>query len=580
VISAIVYGRNDNYSYALDRRTALGLNQLALQLEQGRDEIIFVDYNTDNDLPTHPEALADTLTSTAVELVRVIRVRPEVHASLTRPGPPVREAVCRNIALRRVKSTSEWVLSTNPDCLLISRTDEKLGDLVKSLPEGYFGLPRFELPRLMWEQLPRTDPIAAANQALSFAQNFALNEVVSHYLPEIGYDAPGDFQLAKTSVLSEICGFDEDMSWGWHVDSNMNARLGLLYGHLMNFNEASGGDLGLYHTEHSRRISPKHASGRAEDSEEEFVKQVEQTVPRGQAENWGFPDETFEEFLLSKPPAKRIIYDTTRTSKRSEPVSFIYGPETFGLLPEAPEDHVVAFLIDQFAFMAPGSKVACVGEIDAANRRLLDRLRMAQLPVTLLEGGDLEAVVRDANAVCLFAPNPLAETRAPDYEKAFCEIISQESKNLGEGLPARRIVSVNTPHSQFEAPFLEFFDCAMTPVASRVRFGEIKKNLLGRKVLTDLFEEGPAGNLVSGRLTTQLGEEGYFAMVRTWLAPGAWRLDYEMDLGLSTRGTLVPYTAFAGSRQHNWHNNTLMLCTQYVSVQFTRRLDAISWRTS
>ena len=65
MLSAIVYGRNDGYSYELNRRTALGLNQLAQQLIVGRDEIMFVDYNTDNDLPTHPEAIADTLTDRA-----------------------------------------------------------------------------------------------------------------------------------------------------------------------------------------------------------------------------------------------------------------------------------------------------------------------------------------------------------------------------------------------------------------------------------------------------------------------------------------------------------------------------------
>ena len=91
MITAIVYGRNDSYSYELNRRTALGLNQLARQLDPARDEIVFVDYNTDNDLPTHAEAIADTLTPDAIRLIRVIRVRPDAHDA-ARPGPPVREA--------------------------------------------------------------------------------------------------------------------------------------------------------------------------------------------------------------------------------------------------------------------------------------------------------------------------------------------------------------------------------------------------------------------------------------------------------------------------------------------------------
>ena len=93
MISALVYGRNDGYSYEVNRRTALGLNQLAEQLAPGRDEIVFVDYNTDNDLPTFPETIADTLTARAVGLIRVIRVRPGFHASQPAEGPPVRAAM-------------------------------------------------------------------------------------------------------------------------------------------------------------------------------------------------------------------------------------------------------------------------------------------------------------------------------------------------------------------------------------------------------------------------------------------------------------------------------------------------------
>ncbi|WP_298308803.1 hypothetical protein [uncultured Erythrobacter sp.] len=575
MISAIVYGRNDNYSYALDRRTALGLNQLALQLEQGRDEIIFVDYNSDNDVPTHPEALADTLTSKAVELIRVIRVRPDIHASLTTPGPPVREAVCRNVALRRVKQSSEWVLSTNPDCLLISRSCKTLGVLAQNLADGYYGLPRFELPRVIWEQLPRVDPVSAAKQVLSFADAFALAETVRHYLPEIGYDAPGDFQLAKTEVLGDICGFDEAMSWGWHVDSNINARLAMIYGQLTDFNEASGGDLSLFHTEHSRRISPKHASGRAEDSEQKFVKQIDQTVPEHQAKDWGFPGETFEEFPLAMPPAKRVIHDLVRSSERPEPVSYTYGPETFGALPNAPDEHIAAFLIDQFAFEAPGTKVACIGELESENDRILDWIRSAELPIALIDKGNPNEILAKADVVCLLAPTTSNEARAPAYEKAFCDLIDEEIKRISAGLPVRRVVSVNTPHSPFEAPFLDFFDCAMTPVASRVRFGEIKKDLLSPRVLTELFEAGPAGQWTSGGLTNIPGEEGYFAMVRQGLVPGSWRLDYTVGVGFAAQGKVVLDIAIDGDGMESARIGTLVPGRRSGSVHFSSGVDGV-----
>ena len=61
MISVILYGRNDAHGYNLHRRAALSLNCLAEVLTDPDDEIIFVDYNTPDELPTFVEALADTL---------------------------------------------------------------------------------------------------------------------------------------------------------------------------------------------------------------------------------------------------------------------------------------------------------------------------------------------------------------------------------------------------------------------------------------------------------------------------------------------------------------------------------------
>src|SRR5271154_3013000 len=77
MISVIVYGRNDAHGYNLHKRAAISLNCIAEMLSHAGDEILFVDYNTPNDLPTFIEAIYDTLTSKAKSLLRVFRVRPE-----------------------------------------------------------------------------------------------------------------------------------------------------------------------------------------------------------------------------------------------------------------------------------------------------------------------------------------------------------------------------------------------------------------------------------------------------------------------------------------------------------------------
>jgi hypothetical protein len=71
VISVLLYGRNDTHGYNLHRRAALSLNCIAEVLTYPHDEIIFVDYNTPDELPTFIEAIADTLTEKCVELLRV-----------------------------------------------------------------------------------------------------------------------------------------------------------------------------------------------------------------------------------------------------------------------------------------------------------------------------------------------------------------------------------------------------------------------------------------------------------------------------------------------------------------------------
>ena len=82
MLSVILYGRNDSYGYNLTKRAAISLNCIAEMSSGEHDEIIFVDYNTPNDLPTFIEAIYDTLTPRARWVLRVLRVRPEVHHRL------------------------------------------------------------------------------------------------------------------------------------------------------------------------------------------------------------------------------------------------------------------------------------------------------------------------------------------------------------------------------------------------------------------------------------------------------------------------------------------------------------------
>ena len=84
MISVILYGRNDAHGYNLHRRAALSLNCLAEVLTDPDDEIVFVDYNTPDELPTFVEAISDTLTDRCLGLLRVLRVPAAIHRSASR----------------------------------------------------------------------------------------------------------------------------------------------------------------------------------------------------------------------------------------------------------------------------------------------------------------------------------------------------------------------------------------------------------------------------------------------------------------------------------------------------------------
>ena len=127
MISAILYGRNDNYGYNLHKRAALSFNCIAEVLDE-TDEIIFVDYNTPDDFPTFPEAIQDTLTKRARELLRVLRVRPFIHDRFKSKTPLLAlEPIARNVAVRRSRPSNRWILSTNTDMIFIL---QRVGSLV------------------------------------------------------------------------------------------------------------------------------------------------------------------------------------------------------------------------------------------------------------------------------------------------------------------------------------------------------------------------------------------------------------------------------------------------------------------
>ncbi|TCT04012.1 hypothetical protein [Aquabacter spiritensis] len=492
MISVIVYGRNDSRGYGMAKRVAISLNVLATQIDQGAGEILFVDYNTPDHLPTLPELIWDTLTAQTLGRLRVLRVRPAHHARFASLTPlPVIESIARNVALRRSDPRNRWILSTNTDALVAPRGDRPLCAVVADLPDGLYGLPRFELSERSWEGFNRTDPEECVSLAAAWADEACLRETV-YGVDEVLFDNPGDFQLAPRATLIEIGGFEEEMLLGWHVDHNLAKRLSFRLGAVRSLAE----HFDLYHLGHSRNVVDTHSRHRLQNSTFRFVASVEAADAMHDRARWGLEREAVEEIRFDVVPGEQVRtvcraimapLDGARPASRYTPDSF----DTFHYDARPASAH----LLDLLSCHSTGTVLAYSG----ARRGVLDLLRKGLsalgftkkllVPSSIadhlgadglpeIQVGDDVAVLRTAD-VLIFEFGLDAETPASDpaavraldtVAQLLAEAAQGESSRAPEG-PARLFIAVNSVHTRFEHLVDETIAVGTSPFATRLRYG-------------------------------------------------------------------------------------------------------------
>ena len=367
MISVILYGRNDSHGYNLHKRAAISINCIAQVLSGPDDEILFVDYNTPNDLPTFIEAIYDTLTARAKSRLRVFRVRPQLHARMVeRTHLSALEPHSRNIAIRRSNARNRWILSTNTDMIFLPRDNiSSLSEAVRDLDDGQYIAPRFELPEPLWESFSRSDPEAVLGACQELGPKLHLHEIPIRP-PYMRYDSPGDFQLAPRQALFDIHGFDERMTEGWHADSNMCKRLYLFYG---NRTGSLAHRVKAYHCDHTRVATLAHRLDiKLENNLQEFVYGLEEPVARHQAGNWGVPDERIEELDFSDGPQARFVCALESTLAAPQPHDYLSDAnETRNFVYYQPE-HVLSHLAGNLTVYPPDARFAYAGN----NPRMLE----------------------------------------------------------------------------------------------------------------------------------------------------------------------------------------------------------------
>jgi hypothetical protein len=573
MISIVLYGRNDNYGYNLHKRAALGINTMAEGLTEGGDEILFVDYNTPEDHPTFPEAIADTLTAAAVKRLRVLRVRPALHERVrARTHLNAIEPIARNVAVRRSNPANRWILSTNTDMIFVPRGAASLSAAAATLEDGFYHIPRFELPESLWEGLDRRDPAAVIEQVRRLGRTLFLNEIV-YGADCIKYDAPGDFQLILRDDLFRIDGFNEDMLLGWHVDSNIAKRLYLVYGVVGDVVDRLFG----YHCDHTRQVTPMHQHKAPSNDARVFIDNVTDPRVSHQAATWGWPEDDIEEVSLRRS-THHVYMDALRGVLEGEweqPVEAFYTPGTFGETTYDPR-HVLPFLMDLFASAPRRLNVAWIGA-RADSFELFCRawrafgfsgeILVAPWSEPLLHSRgtagarcvDREELDRSADvAIFDFGPAsdaPQTQERLPlepkqiDWaagllvQESFRHFVRDERARLHANGKPRQLVCINAIHNQYESVTREEIKMSATPFASRVRHGYVIPRDLSPVDVSSAFPRsllanvkvGESGKRVRDGIRARLGSRGFlFSGPDLPLEAG----DYQVEL------TFRPRTAF------------------------------------
>jgi hypothetical protein len=493
VISVIVYGRNDAHGYNLHRRAALSLNCLAEVLTGPDDEIVFVDYNTPDELPTFVEALSDTLTDRCLGLLRVFRVPAAIHEHrfAARTHLAAIEPVARNAGVRRANPANRWLLSTNTDMIFIPFAGQTLSDICSDLPDGFYGLPRYELPEWLWERLPRNDPRRAMAEIERLGPGLRLDEpTVSNKW--IRFDAPGDFQLILREDFLAIDGLDEEMLLGYHVDSNLSRRMLFHRGSI----ESLGESLAGYHCNHNRERTVYHGSRVVANDLKRFVVSVDRPELPGQKDTWGLAGETLEEVAVRERVGRHFAESLIAAIPDSA------SPRTESDAARVPYEltydsgHVLPFIADSLA-VAPSSVTIGYAGVNPFLERMLATV-VARLgfekPLAVAALDDLDSVEElDGKADVLIvdlgidaSAKEATPAAAGDHQPALLpprlegaldgldRLVELERARLERGGHPRRFVLVHSWTVFWDAYILAHLECSHTTAHSRVRRATVR----------------------------------------------------------------------------------------------------------
>jgi hypothetical protein len=220
-ISAVIVSRNDNYGGHLNERATYCLNSAI----DTYDEVFYIDWNS----PTN-SLLYDIKDNINFKgNLKHIIINPEIASILTNHNAEAQkccEVLSRNIGLRRM--TSEWMISTNID--IIAPRREELEKTIEGMNKDCF----YTISRRStdWETI-----LGFNNGDYNFKEWKKTREYLIENSEERHFEETvmegdnysiinccGDFQIAHKDVWNVIRGFEEELIYPGHADTNVQKK--------------------------------------------------------------------------------------------------------------------------------------------------------------------------------------------------------------------------------------------------------------------------------------------------------------------------------------------------------------------
>ena len=276
-ISVVLTTRNDNFGGNM-----IEMGSACLQtMSRTFDEVILVDFGSKT--PLYP--IFNDIITEKNNNIRVISVPYEWVTNCIGDTVTMADVVARNIGIRR--AYCDIIISSNIDIIPTSKNNLNF----KDFNEDTF----YTTGKYMVEQ-PMIAKLIAEGNSWEFIQNYLFDNKHSYYRQTEFHGDPwsvmsgcGDFQMGHKKIWfdDKVRGFEEIMIYKNHTDTNLQKKI------IVNaqYKVVNASFIHIFHQSHASVLSRNVKLNNLHKTVHGFERTTN-------SENWGYPNETFEENII------------------------------------------------------------------------------------------------------------------------------------------------------------------------------------------------------------------------------------------------------------------------------------------